>query len=248
MICRHCGKECPEGTKFCIFCGGLLDDPEKEFMGNKFETVEECKKVKDEYNQLIIQYLPVNKELGLADFKKIRERCKASTNEVSTALFLKHIELLEQSVQFKKNSKQAKVAIYLINIGYLVYFFITIFVLKIFSLCGHPYSFLTMFPLVISGTLSGAAWLINLIIILGLSIIILSIIGNIMGHNTTPEEIGYSITFFIGLILAIAFVSGLLGVQIAVLPAYSILFIICIVESIISSYLKNKFNVKNDVT
>lgn len=56
MVCKHCGKECPEGIKYCIFCGKILGGPEKEFLGEDPDTAEEGTTVKPDYKE-IVKYL-----------------------------------------------------------------------------------------------------------------------------------------------------------------------------------------------
>ena len=54
MICRHCQKENPESVKYCIHCGKLLDEPERQtppvFDPNKEEELNDdwSKQVEEE--------------------------------------------------------------------------------------------------------------------------------------------------------------------------------------------------------
>lgn len=243
MICPNCGKECPE-KKFCIYCGSLLEDPNTIFQGIKFESVEKCNEVKNQYDQLVMQYLPYNKEPSLADLKKIREDCQHNIGEISTKLFLQHIESIENSIQANNDKKRAKLCISLLNIGYAVYFIATIFLFQIFSIGGNSSNLLNMLALVVSGKLGGAAWITNILIILGFAAVILGIIGNVMDNSITAQEVGASITLFVGLIWFMVLIFGFLGVQAKILPAYWALFIIGIVVTTISTFIKNKYGIK----
>ena len=132
----------------------------------------------------------------------------------------------------------------MLNIGYAVYFIATIFLFQIFSIGGNSSNLLNMLALVVSGKLGGAAWITNILIILGFAAVILGIIGNVMDNSITAQEVGASITLFVGLIWFMVLIFGFLGVQAKILPAYWALFIIGLVVTTISTFIKNKYGIK----
>ena len=66
----------------------------------------------------------------------------------------------------------------------------------------------------------------------------------IRDSSITAQEVGASITLFVGLIWFMVLIFGFLGVQAKILPAYWALFIIGIVVTTISTFIKNKYGIK----
>lgn len=165
MVCRHCGKKCPDGTKFCIYCGGLLEDPEKEFMGEKFDTVEECNTVKQDYKELIKNFESDEINYTLQELENTLTKCKQGNyHPVASQLAIKYLEPKVEELQYqvRKNSRGKKVRI--LALIYILLATVIVCTQPIVRVEGTSCTLLDMVMLLIPGSLELVAWIWNILV------------------------------------------------------------------------------------
>ena len=222
MVCRHCGKTCPEGTKFCIYCGGLLEDPEKEFMGKKFETVEECSKVRDEYNELTRPFSPEHNDFLLADLLKAIDNCKQGNyHPIAAQLALEYLNPIAEDLKFttKRNSKRGQVRI--ISSLYTIFSIAILIIQPIVRTEIGSSTYLGMISLLIPGQLGFFTWIWNIVVILGIILAMICLIGFIKDSDIELNVIApFSIPFFFIGIFILNLIPWLFGLQYEYLSAF----------------------------
>ena len=209
MICRHCGKECPEDTKFCIFCGGLLEDPDKEFMGNKFDTVEECAKAKQDYAALTNPFTPADGEYSLGDLRKAIEVCQndQSYHPVAARLALEYLNPIAEKLEYtvKRNNKRSTVRVF--SSLYAV-FVIAVLVLQPITRIGeYSNTYLGMIALAIPGQLGLFTWIWNIAVVLG---VLLSVACSISFIKNPDIDLNVAAPFLVSFFLIVIWVVNII--------------------------------------
>lgn len=222
MICRHCGKECPDGTKFCIYCGELLEDPDKEFMGKKFDTVEECTRVKQDYASLTGPFTPEDAKYSLADLLKAIEACKENTYHPAAAqLALAYLNPIAEKLEFitKRDSKRGTVRI--LSSLYAIFVVVILVSQPITSIGTGSNTYLDMIKLMIPGQLGLFAWIWNVVVIIGVILAMICLVGFIKDSDMALNVMApLSVPFFFTGIFILTFIPWFLGLQYEYLSAY----------------------------
>ena len=222
MVCRHCGKDAPDGMKFCIYCGGLLEDPEKEFMGRKFDTVEECVKVKQDYAALTTPFTPEDGNYLLSDLLKMIEDCKKGIyHPVASQLALEYLNPIAEKLQFiaKRDSKRGLVRI--LSSLYTAFSLVVLFSQSITEIGSRQSTYWDMIKLVIPGQIGLFTWIWNIIIVLSILFSIICLIAFIKDSDMELNVIApFSLPFFSVLAWIAIVILCIFGLQYLFLSAF----------------------------
>ena len=160
MICRHCGKECPEGTKFCIFCGGVLDDPDRKFMGKLFDTVEECNTVKHDYQMLTQNFKMSDVPHTMEEIESAMRECRESSNHpIAIQLAISFLEGIAEDIRYKEKKQIGKIRVLVCL--YIAFTLLLMCTGSVIRVGGNWYTLPGMFTLLIPGNLGLITWLWN---------------------------------------------------------------------------------------
>ena len=221
MICRSCGKECPDNTKFCIYCGELLEDPDKAFMGEKFETTEECSIVKSDYKTLTENFELGNCSYGefapdasthtLKELQNAINECKQGKyHPVASKLALDYIEPLFKKQQFFEKRKRRLKIIRILSYIYAVTTALILLTQPIATdiRLGDEWTFLEMLRLIIPGTLGTFSWVWNLgsvVAVIFIGLYFFRLVGSSIDNK--PENIFLSPLFVVAACIGVFLIS-----------------------------------------
>lgn len=169
IVCKKCGKTCPD-VKFCIFCGALLEDPDKVFMERKFETSEECDTVKNDYETLTKKFRSDSDGYTLNDILEAISACEQGKyHPVASQLALDYLKPLAEDIQYNKEKKaRLKAAKFLsyFDIALLIFIFL---LRPIMSVENVGKNIIGLVSLLIPGKVGPILWIWNIIVLIVLA-------------------------------------------------------------------------------
>ena len=161
MICKNCGKECPD-QKYCIFCGALLEDPNQFFKGLKFSTVDECNSVKHDYETMTqkfqasdVSYTP--EEIGSA----IEEYQQSNFHPAAIQLATSFLNPIIEDLRYQRKKKKRSWKIRFLAVLYIVAVVLLSCTQPLVRVGGSWCTLPDMIKLLIPGKLGLTTWLWN---------------------------------------------------------------------------------------
>ena len=177
LVCKNCGKTCPD-VKYCIYCGALLEEPDKVFMDKKFDTAEECNTVKHDYALLTERFTSEGATYTVRELQDAILACKdGNYHPTAQTLALPLLKEKFSALQFtlEKNTRTKVIKAF---VAFDVVLLILILLFKpIMNVSGADRTVLQLLPLLIPGKAGGAIWAWNAVVLFILAVALLCLLG-----------------------------------------------------------------------
>lgn len=161
MICKSCGKECPD-QKYCVFCGALLEDPNQFFKGLKFSTVDECNSVKRDYETMTQKFQTDNDSYTPEEIESaIAEYQQSNFHPAAIQLATAFLNPIIENLRYQRNRKKWSGKIRFLAVLYIVAVIFLSCTQPFVRVSGSWYTLPEMIKLLIPGNLDLITWLWN---------------------------------------------------------------------------------------
>lgn len=184
MICRNCGKECPN-TKFCVFCGEPLIDPQQIFMGTQFDTVEECNVVKQDYKKITEKFTTPLSKYTLDDLEAAIEDCKhGKYHPAASTLALRTLEPNAQKMRKQAKEDRISAAGRWLTLLYAIVFTAIAFTMPLFKVANSNRTLWGMMELIVNSEIESYTWGWNLFLTIFLVSFIYALLSSVKENDS----------------------------------------------------------------